>query len=132
MMASGTTRAEGGGDTVADRDDKTPNRPKDEAVAVALGYEPGTEFAPRVVAGGRGAIAEQILQIAYAHDIKVREDTDLAQLLSTIDIDSEIPVEAFAAVAEILIYVYRANGALPDFLGGGAGGAGPTTEDPHP
>ncbi len=81
-----------------------------DTVAVALGYQPDSEFAPKVVAGGRGAIAEQILQIAFANDIKVREDSDLAQLLSAIDIDSEIPVEAFAAVAEILVYVYRANG----------------------
>ncbi len=116
---------------MADPDDKTPDKRKDETVAVALGYEPGTDFAPKVVAGGRGAIAEQILQIAYANDIKVREDADLAQLLSTIDIDSEIPVEAFAAVAEILIYVYRANGALPDFLSEGTG-TPPTTEDLQP
>ncbi len=81
-----------------------------DTVAVALGYLPDSEFAPKVVAGGRGAIAEQILQIAFANDIKVREDSDLAQLLSAIDIDSEIPLEAFAAVAEILVYVYRANG----------------------
>lgn len=91
-----------------------------EAVAVALTYEhdgstPG-EGPPTVVAGGRGAIAEQIIEMALAQGIKVREDADLANLLSTIDIDSEIPPEAFAAVAEILIYVYRANGNLPDFL----------------
>ena len=41
----------------------------------------------------------------------MREDADLAQLLATIDMEEEIPVEAFAAVAEILIYLYRANGA---------------------
>jgi len=82
-------------------------------VAVALDYDPGADKAPRVVAGGRGAVAEQILQIAFAHDVKVREDADLAELLSAIDIDSEIPVEAFAAVAEILAYVYRANHAAP-------------------
>ena len=79
-------------------------------VAVALQYEPDKDNAPRVVAGGRGSIAEQILQIAFAQEIKVREDPDLAELLTAIDIDSEIPTEAFAAVAEILIYVYRANG----------------------
>lgn len=92
------------------------NRPAPEKtpVAVALQYEPDKGNAPRVVAGGRGSIAEQILAIAFAQGVKVREDADLAELLSAIDIDSEIPVEAFAAVAEILIYVYRSNGtALP-------------------
>ena len=83
-----------------------------ETAAVALSYDPESEFAPKVVAGGRGAIAEQILQIAFANDVRVRQDADLAQLLSAIDIDSEIPVEAFAAVAEILTYVYRANGQM--------------------
>jgi len=90
------------------------NRP--DAVAVALQYDPDSEFAPKVVAGGRGAIAEQILQIAFAQGVKVREDADLAEMLSAIDIDSEIPLEAFAAVAEILTYVYRANGNMPDFI----------------
>ncbi|HCS70772.1 MAG TPA: hypothetical protein DIW51_12495 [Rhodospirillaceae bacterium] len=79
------------------------------AVALAEGALPG--MAPTVVAGGRGRLAEQILQIAFANGIKVREDADLAQLLATIDMEEEIPVEAFAAVAEILIYLYRANGA---------------------
>ena len=87
-----------------------------DAVAVALEYDPDSEFAPKVVAGRRGAIAEQILQIAFAQGVKVREDADLAEMLSAIDVDSEIPLEAFAAVAEILSYVYRANGNMPDFI----------------
>ncbi len=87
-----------------------------DAVAVALEYDPNSEFAPKVVAGGRGSVAEQILQIAFAQGVKVREDADLAEMLSAIDIDSEIPIEAFAAVAEILTYVYRANGNMPDFV----------------
>jgi flagellar biosynthesis protein len=86
------------------------------SVAVALRYEPESEFAPRVVASGKGTIAEQILAIAYAHGVKVREDADLAELLIAVDIESEIPVEAFVAVAEILVYVYRANGNWPSFL----------------
>tara|TARA_R110002072_G_scaffold127626_3_gene265036 strand:+ start:179 stop:568 length:390 start_codon:yes stop_codon:yes gene_type:complete len=79
------------------------------AVALAEGAVPG--MPPTVVAGGRGRLAEQILQIAFANGIKVREDADLAQLLATVDMEEEIPVEAFAAVAEILIYLYRANSA---------------------
>ncbi|MFQ5618943.1 MAG: EscU/YscU/HrcU family type III secretion system export apparatus switch protein [Rhodospirillales bacterium] len=98
---------------MSDSDTKSQGQAKKEPVAVALAYEPESEFAPKVVAGGRGSIAEKILEIAFAHDIKVREDADLAQLLSAIDIDDEIPVEAFAAVSEILAYVYRASGAMP-------------------
>ena len=80
-------------------------------VAVALGCALASEHAPKVLAGGRGAVAEQILNIAFAHGVRVREDADLAQLLAAVDIDSEIPVQAFAAVAEILVYVWRANSA---------------------
>lgn len=87
-----------------------------ETLAVALRYESGQEGAPKVTAGGRGAIAEQILEIAFQLGIPVREDPDLAALLNTIDMDTEIPAEAFATVAEILIYVYRANGQLADKL----------------
>ena len=54
-------------------------------------------------------MAEQILELAFQNGVKVRQDPDLAQLLSAIDVESEIPLEAFAAVAEILVYVYQAN-----------------------
>ena len=77
--------------------------------AVALGYERGKDEAPRVLASGKGALAEQILQVAFDRGIKVREDAELVDILSLIEVDSLIPLEAFAAVAEILAYVYQAN-----------------------
>ena len=77
--------------------------------AVALEYERTQDDAPRVVASGKGAVAEQILQVAFAHNIKVREDAELVEILSLVDVDCPIPLEAFAAVAEILTYVYQAN-----------------------
>ncbi len=84
------------------------------AVAVALSYTPSNEdSAPKIVASGRGWFAEKILEIAFANDVKVREDPDLAEMLAAVDLDSEIPVEAFIAVAEILRYVYAANGTTP-------------------
>jgi len=64
----------------------------------------------KVVAVGRGAVAEQILQIAFAAGVKVREDKDLVEVLEAVEIDSEIPVDAIAAVAEILSYLYQLNG----------------------
>lgn len=82
---------------------------KKQAAAVALAHDLADGRPPRVVAGGHGRIAEQILEIAFANGVKVREDADLVELLSSIDIDTEIPVEAFAAVAEILTYVYQAG-----------------------
>ncbi len=90
-----------------------PPPPTAGAVAVALAKQEPNDRAPKVVAGGRGRVAEQILQLAFQNGVKVREDADLAQLLTAIDIESEIPLEAFAAVAEILVYVYQANNAAP-------------------
>ena len=82
--------------------------------AVAIKDADQSPTMPRVVASGQGTLAEQILQVAWANNIKVREDADLIEVLSAIDIDSEIPIEAFAAIAEILAYVYRANsGEIP-------------------
>lgn len=88
---------------------KPPAEPRRQ-IAVALGYDGARDALPKVVASGRGAVAEQILELAFASGVKVREDADLAEILAAIDIDTEIPVEAIAAVAEILIHVYRANG----------------------
>jgi flagellar biosynthesis protein len=87
-----------------------PKKPR--AIAVALEEQAGVD-APKVTATGHGAIAEQILAIAFANGVKVREDADLAQMLAAIDVDCPIPTEAFAAVAEILNYVYRANNQMP-------------------
>ena len=83
-------------------------------MAVALDHETGNSELPRVVASGKGEVARQILEIAFAHGVKVREDADLAEILAAIDVESEIPLEAIAAVAEILSYVYRANGTTMD------------------
>ena len=66
-----------------------------------------------MVAKGQGTLAEQILALAFANDVKVREDADLIEVLNAIDIDCEIPIHALAAVSEILSYVYLANGRIP-------------------
>lgn len=80
------------------------------AVAVALHYDSDQPDLPKVTASGRGSVAEQILELAFAHGVKVRTDPDLAEVLAAVEVDTVIPVEAFVAVAEILAYVYRANG----------------------
>ncbi|KLN60341.1 hypothetical protein WH96_14040 [Kiloniella spongiae] len=60
----------------------------------------------KVTAKGTGEVAEQILQIAFDQGVKVRTDSDLAQILANVDLESEIPLEALTAVATILNYVY--------------------------
>lgn len=66
---------------------------------------------PRVTASGRGAVAEQILQIAFDRGIKVRQDADLAEILAAVEVESEIPLAALAGVAEILRYLYQTDTA---------------------
>ncbi len=91
-------------------DNFRPIRDDDDAVAVAVGHRARTDAGPKVLATGRGALAARIVEIAHAAGVKVREDEDLAQLLVVLEEDSDIPLEAFEAVSEILSYVYRANG----------------------
>lgn len=93
------------------------------AIAVALQYDPDQADAPTVTASGKGAVAEQILQLAFANGVKVRTDPDLAQVLAAVEVDTVIPLEAFAAVAEILAYVYRANGRMAEMEAAAAAGA---------
>jgi flagellar biosynthesis protein len=89
-------------------------KPKNQT-AVAIRDAEKEEDLPQITAAGRGKIAEQILQLAFENDIKVREDSALAEMLVSFELDSPIPSEAFMAVAEILSYVYRANGQANPF-----------------
>ena len=82
----------------------------DRQTAVALKDSGEEGEMPVITAAGRGKIAEQILKIAHEQGIKVRSDADLAEILAQIELESPIPSGAFMAVAEILSYVYRANG----------------------
>lgn len=97
---------------MADRITKKPEKPP-RSKAVALRYEQALEDAPRVVATGQGHVADQIIRIALDNGITIRQDADLVEILSKLDLDALIPVEAFAAVAEILSYIYRTQGKTP-------------------
>jgi len=78
--------------------------------ATALRYDAKKDAAPRVVAKGSGKIAERILQIAKEYNIPIKDDPQLAGILSTLDLYQEIPLELYRAVAEILAFVYRMTG----------------------
>ena len=108
MADSGDRDGTGEKKSIAGSNPKSDKRQK----AIALSDQGKSGTRPRVVASGHGGVAEQILQLAWANHIKVREDADLVEILSAIDVESEIPIEAFAAVAEILSYVYQANAGL--------------------
>ena len=68
------------------------------------------DAAPRVLATGRGKIAQQIIDLAIANGIPLREDPILAAALSNIDVNEEIPTELYAVVAEVFAYIYRIRG----------------------
>jgi flagellar biosynthesis protein len=82
---------------------------QDRAIAVAIKGEKGSARPPTILASGQGVLAEQILQLAFTHGVKVREDADLAGLLATLDLETEIPPDILMVVAEILTRVYEEN-----------------------
>ena len=80
--------------------------------AVALKYDGKKDKAPRVIAKGRGNIAEKIIDIAKEHNVPLYEDKNLIQVLEALDLETEVPPELYRAVAEVLAFIYRLNGKL--------------------
>lgn len=82
-------------------------RPADsKREAIALAYRQ-TDAAPRVVAKGKGLIAEEIIARAREHGVYVHESPELVALLTQVDIDEHIPAQLYLAVAELLAWLYR-------------------------
>lgn len=79
----------------------------DRSLAVALEYEAGQREAPRVTAKGRGAVAAKIIAIAEEHGVVIEANPHLAEALSGVELDQEIPVELYQAVAEVIGFVLR-------------------------
>ena len=80
--------------------------------AVALKYDRKKDNAPRVIAKGRGEIAEKIIEVARAHNVPLYEDKNLIQILEALDLETEIPPELYRAVAEVLAFIYRLNSKI--------------------
>jgi flagellar biosynthesis protein len=94
-------------------EDRTDTRHKRQK-AVALKGDGTLDNAPAITAIGFGKNAEQILDLAFANDVKVRQDADLTEILAAMEVDSPVPIEALEAVAEILTYVYGLNRKMAD------------------
>lgn len=77
------------------------------ARAVALQYELGTDAAPRLTAKGTGDVAEKIVEIAQAAGVHVEHNDPLAQSLSQLELDQQIPKELYRAVAEVIGFILR-------------------------
>lgn len=86
--------------------------PSDQAVseerslAIALAYAPG-DTAPRIVAKGRGLIADEIIRRAREHGVFVHESPELVTLLMQSNLDDRIPPQLYIAIAELLAWIYR-------------------------
>lgn len=84
-----------------------------QQIAVALTYGQNKD-APKVVAKGRGLIAQAIIERAKQHGIFVHESEDLVGLLMKVELDQEIPPQLYLAVAELLAWLYRLeHGNIP-------------------
>lgn len=83
---------------------KLPSDPTREAIALAYRQ---TDAAPRVVARGKGLIAEEIISRAREHGVYVHESPELVALLTQVNIDEHIPPQLYMAIAELLAWLYR-------------------------
>ncbi len=81
--------------------------PNAEQKAVALKYDAERDVAPRVIAKGRGHVAEHILATAQKNTIPVYQNKTLVNMLMALEIDREIPPELYKAIAEVMAYVYK-------------------------
>ncbi|MCX6076269.1 MAG: EscU/YscU/HrcU family type III secretion system export apparatus switch protein [Campylobacterales bacterium] len=75
--------------------------------AAALRYDKEKENAPKVIAKGEGRTAENIIKIAELHNLPIRKDEDLIELLSKVELDKEVPEALYKAVAEIFSFIYK-------------------------
>lgn len=87
-------------DQLSDKDPKTLR-------VSAIKYDVQKDRAPKIVASGRGVIAQDILKLAEENRVPLYEDPNLAELLSKLDLDTDIPPVLFPLVAEVLALVYQ-------------------------
>jgi len=84
--------------------------------AVAIDYDKEKDIAPKIVAKGKGILAEKIIDLAKQNNIPLYEDPDLIEVLSKLDLGQEIPPELYKLMAEVLIYIYKSNNKIGKIL----------------
>lgn len=90
----------------------TSNKDPQRQMAVALAYQAG-QAAPKVVAKGRGLLAEMIIERAREAGVFVHESPEMVSLLMQVDLDQHIPPELYRAVAELLAFIYLLENGGP-------------------
>jgi flagellar biosynthesis protein len=82
--------------------------------AIALSYNEEGLQAPKIVAKGKGMIAENIVEKARAHNVPIQEDKSLVDLLGQLDVNASVPEELYQAVAEVFAFLYRMDRIAKD------------------
>ncbi len=85
------------------------NKNLNKKAAVAINYNKEKDIAPKIIAKGKGVLADKIIEIAKKNNIPLYEDPDLIEILSKLDLGQEIPPELYKIIAEVLIYIYKSN-----------------------
>jgi flagellar biosynthesis protein len=93
---------------------KPSKRAADGSRRLAVALEYGGKGAPRVTAKGAGAVADTILRAAAEHDVPIRNDRELVEILAQLPLDKEIPEALYRAVAEVIAFAYLIRGMTPD------------------
>jgi len=83
--------------------------PHHQNKAVALAYRPESDPAPKVIASGKGRVAQSIIALAREHGIHIHDDPDLVESLSQLELNAEIPTDLYIVVSELLAFVYGLN-----------------------
>lgn len=78
---------------------------KEKKTAVALEYTAWVSRLPKVIASGRGYLADKIIDVAKEENVPIHKDEKLARSLSVLDIGEYIPQELYSIVAEVLVFV---------------------------
>lgn len=80
--------------------------------ALALGWNKEKDNAPKVLGSGSGEIAERIIKLAHENGIPIKEDEDLCEILSKLELGEEIPPAMYKAVAEVFSFIYRMSNKM--------------------
>lgn len=75
--------------------------------AAALRYNAGEDESPKMVAKGKGLVAERIIELAKECGVPIHEDSELVEVLSALELNEDIPSDLYKAVAEVLAFIYR-------------------------
>ncbi len=86
--------------------EEAPSQPS-KRTAVAMRYDVEKDKAPVILASGRGVVADEILRVANDNEIPLYENPRLADILSKLELDTQIPPELYVLVAEVLFFIYK-------------------------